>query len=599
MGISGLARHLVKEGLLSESDCQLIARDYTHTGAIFAKIVVSLGLMSEEKLAQFLHQKTRLPVISLQQCDASHPELEAILPLRLIQDLEVLPLELRREQLTVAMADPLDQDTLQQLRFFSPYRIRPVIATFSSLYKGLNRLISDFSPGQSSLQKLLTIYGSSAHGMIEHPAVAAEGEGESGQQDQEPSSYDEEDDDLWDESDEGLDLPPAESNDKVTEDDAFLSEDQDEFSPDADMGGEQSLLAESTDEAGIRAEAETESEDDGFLSDSDEYSDVSEESVFSGADAGASDTVDDSERVFDDSSDDFDLLVEEVSGETSSGTVIPEDVAEESQGDLPDQWSEDLMAAVQDEAPHASAVALAEPEDDLSLEGGSETCDVSEEDQGTSVAEFCESDKDLSEDLFAEMSSSDESGLLIDDPLVSPSSRELKDIAELQDESPLSSHEHERRGESCELAVSYLNHALACVSLALDSVRASEALGQGMIQAGICHGVVYRIDGDSVIYVSQWHSQGEVFSVLEDSPPAVAELPVRSSSEDSWELFRDAPASLKQVSAEGLELMTHWSSGRSGELGLTVAAWDVAASGHDGIRSLAANLADRFFRRSA
>ena len=166
MSTSGLARHLVKEGFLTDSDCQLIARDHSNTGAAFAKVVVALGILSEEKLAHYLKEKTKFPMIPHKEVCSTRQDAEGSISLPLLQALEVVPLELNGDTLTVAMADPLDQNTLQQLKFFTPYKIKPTIATFSSLYLSLENLIQGFSAQKTTLEKFL------AHHKLAVPSAA-------------------------------------------------------------------------------------------------------------------------------------------------------------------------------------------------------------------------------------------------------------------------------------------------------------------------------------------------------------------------------------------------------------------------------------------
>ena len=226
MSTSGLARHLVKEGFLTDSDCQLIARDHSNTGAAFAKVVVALGILSEEKLAHYLKEKTKCPMIPHKEVCATHQDAEGAISLPLLQSLEVVPLELSGDTLTVAMADPLDQNTLQQLKFFTPYKIKPTIATFSSLYLSLENLIQGFSAQKTTLEKFL------AHHKLAIPpsAPARPIEGASFR-DQKPPAITEDTDDSEDDEDyDSYDDFGDESDDafsSIDENDADIDSDDD------------------------------------------------------------------------------------------------------------------------------------------------------------------------------------------------------------------------------------------------------------------------------------------------------------------------------------------------------------------------------------
>lgn len=160
MGTSKLASYLIKDGILSLSDCQIIAKDRTSRGAAFAKVIIALGIFTEKTLAEYLRKKTGFELLGHGKFLVTSPEAVGSIDVPLMQYLEVIPISLEGQTLKVAMADPLDQATIQQLQFFTNLRIKPAIVTFSSLYKSLGSYIGGFRAGETSLEKMLKSYQS-------------------------------------------------------------------------------------------------------------------------------------------------------------------------------------------------------------------------------------------------------------------------------------------------------------------------------------------------------------------------------------------------------------------------------------------------------
>lgn len=155
MASSGLGTLLVHEGLLTDKDRHTLARTCGSGGAAFAKGVIDLGLLDEEDLATFLAERTRFSFADkMIEVDPTFDP-KSVMPVRLIQQLEVLPLRLEEGVLTVAMADPLDTDAVHQLEFFTGYKVRPVIATFFQIHEGIRALDPDFVPQPSGLSDFL------------------------------------------------------------------------------------------------------------------------------------------------------------------------------------------------------------------------------------------------------------------------------------------------------------------------------------------------------------------------------------------------------------------------------------------------------------
>jgi hypothetical protein len=146
---------LVDEGLLTERDRRTIKRNCGYGSAAFAKSVVACGIMDESELASFLAEKTQNELASKDLQRDTSTEAMGSVDHPLLERLEVIPVEVQGKILKVAMADPLDHDTISQLEFFTGYKVKPVIATFSQIFEGLKDLINEFQPQLTSLEKFL------------------------------------------------------------------------------------------------------------------------------------------------------------------------------------------------------------------------------------------------------------------------------------------------------------------------------------------------------------------------------------------------------------------------------------------------------------
>jgi hypothetical protein len=155
MGTSRLGALLVDEGLLTEKDRRTIRRSCGHEGSAFAKSVVALGLLNEDELAAFLAERTPHRIVAKDITTEAQTEALGAVDRPLIERLEVVPLRLDDRMLTVARVDPLDHDTVRQLEFFTGYKIKPVIATFSQIRAGLLKMMKEFKPKTSHLEDFL------------------------------------------------------------------------------------------------------------------------------------------------------------------------------------------------------------------------------------------------------------------------------------------------------------------------------------------------------------------------------------------------------------------------------------------------------------
>ena len=156
MATSRLGLLLVEDGLLTEADRRTIKRNCGGEGAAFARSILAIGLLAEDELAAFLAEKTQWRVAPMDLLAAAEKEAIDAVDRILMQKLEAIPLRIQDGVLHVAVVDPLDQDTLNQLAFFTGSKVRPVIATLSAIRAALKGLDQEYRPERTHLEAFMT-----------------------------------------------------------------------------------------------------------------------------------------------------------------------------------------------------------------------------------------------------------------------------------------------------------------------------------------------------------------------------------------------------------------------------------------------------------
>jgi len=175
MAASKLGQLLVEDGLLTEHDRRMIRSSSGAGGSAFAKSLIALGLVDEDELAAFIADRTHFRIASKDLQSETDDRALGAVDVPLLLRLEVLPLKLEGTAMIVAMADPLDRDTIRQLEFFTGYRIKPVIATLGQIRAGLRRIVPDWEPKALPFERFITTHAPSATRRIRAtlPSVAA------------------------------------------------------------------------------------------------------------------------------------------------------------------------------------------------------------------------------------------------------------------------------------------------------------------------------------------------------------------------------------------------------------------------------------------
>ncbi|MBM4252586.1 MAG: hypothetical protein FJ146_11495 [Deltaproteobacteria bacterium] len=159
---SGLGRLLLEDGLLTDLDFRTIKRTCGNEGPAFARSVLAIGLLAEDELAAFLAEKTKWQVAPVDLLAVAAKDALLALDKFAMQRLEAVPVKLEDGVLHVAVVDPLDQETLSQLRFFSGLTVRPMIATLSSIRAALKGLDPNYQPARGQLESFMTNHAMAA-----------------------------------------------------------------------------------------------------------------------------------------------------------------------------------------------------------------------------------------------------------------------------------------------------------------------------------------------------------------------------------------------------------------------------------------------------
>ena len=102
------------------------------------KILVELGYVSETQIAEALAKQLSLPFVDCSQYRISE-EIKSLVPKEVVEKKLVIPLELQGRSLLLAMADPLDYETIGELAFINNLNIKHVVACETNLLEAIEK----------------------------------------------------------------------------------------------------------------------------------------------------------------------------------------------------------------------------------------------------------------------------------------------------------------------------------------------------------------------------------------------------------------------------------------------------------------------------
>ncbi len=141
LGLSGMARRLVSEGLLPEADVRKAVAESSQQKKTLTAWLLDQGLIDNSRLAQIASAEFGMPMMDV---NALAP---ASMPLSLIsQELigkhQALPLLKRGKRLFVGIADPMQLHALDEIKFHSNCMVEPVLVERAQLARAIDNVMN-------------------------------------------------------------------------------------------------------------------------------------------------------------------------------------------------------------------------------------------------------------------------------------------------------------------------------------------------------------------------------------------------------------------------------------------------------------------------
>ena len=134
-----LGQLLLEQKLITPEGLEQAVAEQRKTGQLLGATLVKLGLVSEGALLDCLHRQLGLTLVDLASLDIEESTV-ALIKEDMAKKYLALPIAVEgRNNLVVAMADPLNVAAIEDLRFHSGMFVKPVLASASALNDAIDR----------------------------------------------------------------------------------------------------------------------------------------------------------------------------------------------------------------------------------------------------------------------------------------------------------------------------------------------------------------------------------------------------------------------------------------------------------------------------
>jgi len=133
-----LGEMLIARRLIQPEDLERALELQRERGDKLGKILVDMGFLALRDVLAALSDQLGVPLVTLESPPPAAPELEGLSP-RFMRQSRFVPLAMRDSTVTLAMADPLDFETIAAVRAFSGLNVEAVLAAEQDVLDAIDK----------------------------------------------------------------------------------------------------------------------------------------------------------------------------------------------------------------------------------------------------------------------------------------------------------------------------------------------------------------------------------------------------------------------------------------------------------------------------
>jgi len=129
---------LIKKNLVTKEQLEIGLNEHEKTGDFLGAALVKLGLIKEEELYPVISKQIGVPYCKLKNFNIDTGVFEKI-PAKFACHYKIMPVKFENNVLTIAMEDPLDVRTLDDISLFLGFKAEPMLAGFSDISEAIKK----------------------------------------------------------------------------------------------------------------------------------------------------------------------------------------------------------------------------------------------------------------------------------------------------------------------------------------------------------------------------------------------------------------------------------------------------------------------------
>lgn len=147
-----IGQSLVEKGVISQEQLKIGLQEHKKRGEFLCTTLIKLGFASENKIFNVLSEKLNIPYIKLKESNVGSDVLSKV-PAKFASHYKIIPIKFVDNILTIAMSDPLDIRTQDDIKLLLNLELNCVLATEDEIQEAIHKY---YGVGADTIERIIS-----------------------------------------------------------------------------------------------------------------------------------------------------------------------------------------------------------------------------------------------------------------------------------------------------------------------------------------------------------------------------------------------------------------------------------------------------------
>ena len=147
-----IGQMLIDAGIMTSVDLERGLKEQKKSGKFICTTLIEMGLLQEDTLLPILARKLNMPLVKIKTLDIKADVISKV-PAKFATHYRLIPIALEGNAISLAVTDPLDIHTLDDLKLLLGFEIKPVLAGEKDILEAISRY---YGVGADTLEQIVS-----------------------------------------------------------------------------------------------------------------------------------------------------------------------------------------------------------------------------------------------------------------------------------------------------------------------------------------------------------------------------------------------------------------------------------------------------------